>query len=180
MATSALHTVVIVTGPVGGGKSTTSDALSKALRNFGTVAVIDLDQVYGFVRQHDGYDEPESWFRTRRTSAAMANCLFDTGMSTVVIDGEFFNVGELESLTSNLSQNVKVHFFTLEVSYESALERVKHDPTRGMSKDPVFLKKLHDDFIKALPFLREKSTVINTDKISVTEAVTLLTNLIRN
>ena len=51
--------LIIITGPVGAGKSTTSLALAQSLRRPDlAVAVIDLDQIYYFVRQQDGYGEP--------------------------------------------------------------------------------------------------------------------------
>src|SRR5690349_7193281 len=156
--------LIIITGPVGAGKSTTSLALAQALRRPDlAVAVIDLDQVYCFVRQQDGYGEPTAWVRARRGAAALADCLFNTGMSVVIVDGEFFNAEELGTLTIPIQNAVKLSFFTLQLSYERNLERAQGDPLRGGSKDPSFLKWLHMQFVQALPFLQEQSVVIATD-----------------
>lgn len=168
--------LIVITGPVGAGKSTTSLALARSLRRPDlAAAVIDLDQMYGFVRQQDGYGEPTAWARARQGAAALANCLFTTGMSVVIVEGEFFDSEELGTLTAPIHANVVRCFFTLRLSYERALERVQGDPSRGASKDPSFLKSLHTYFAQALPFLEAASIVIDTDKLSQDEVVARLT-----
>jgi shikimate kinase len=167
--------LIVITGPVGAGKSTTSLALARSLRrpDF-AVAVIDLDQIYGFVRQQDGYGEPTAWVRARQGAAALANSLFNTGMSVVIVEGEFFNSEELGTLTAPIHVNVVCYFFTLRLSYQRALERVQGDPSRGASKDPSFLKSLHAYFASALPFLEAESVVIDTDELAQDEVVARL------
>ncbi len=164
--------LIIITGPVGTGKSTTSLALAKSLRrpDF-DVAVIDLDQMYIFVRQQEGYGEPTAWMRARHGAAALANSLFDTGISAVIVEGEFFNAEEIGTLTAPIHANIVRRFFTLRCSYEQAFVRVQGDPSRGASKDPLFLKSLHEDFVQALPFLSTESVVINTDQLAQEEVV---------
>lgn len=159
--------LIIITGPVGAGKSSTSLALAQALRRPAVaVAAIDLDQVYGFVRQQDGYGDEAAWERARYGAAALANCLFDTGMSVVIIDGEFFNAHELATLTTAIDPQVRRYFFTLQISYATALAHVQGDPSRGASRDPVFLNWLHTNFMQALPFLEAASVVISSDQLS--------------
>ncbi|HEU5102206.1 MAG TPA: zeta toxin family protein [Roseiflexaceae bacterium] len=171
--------LIIITGPVGAGKSTTSLALARSLRrpDF-DVAAIDLDQMYGFVRQQDGYGEPSAWARARAGAAALANALFDTGISVVIVEGEFFNAEELGTLKSPTHAGVALCFFTLRLSYERALERVQGDPSRGASKDPSFLKGLHTHFAQALPFLEAESVVIDTDDLTQDEVVARLVHVI--
>jgi thymidylate kinase len=171
--------LIVITGPVGAGKSTTSVALARALRRHDfAVATIDLDQMYGFVRQQDGYGEPTAWVRARGGAAALANALFDSGMSAVIIEGEFFNPAELATLMAPIQANVVQCFFTLRLSYERALERIQGDPSRGASKDPSFLKSLHAYFAQALPFLEAHSHVIDTDNLAQDQVVARLTALI--
>src|SRR4051812_35122689 len=167
--------LIVITGPVGAGKSTTSLALAQALRRPDlAVAVIDLDQVYCFVRQKDGYGEPTAWVRARQGAAALAERLFNTGMSVVIVDGEFFSEEELGTLTAAIQSAVERSFFTLQLSYERNLQRVQGDPLRGGSKNPSFLKWLHTQFVQALPFLQEHSVVITTDALSVEQVVARL------
>jgi shikimate kinase len=166
------HLLIIITGPVGAGKSTTALALARALRcpDF-AVAAIDLDQMYGFVRQQDGYGEPTAWARARAGAAALANALFETGMSAVIVEGEFFNPEELGTLTAPIHPHIVQRFFTLRLSYERALDRVQGDQSRGASKDPAFLEQLHAHFAEALPFLEAASAVIDTDDLALDQVV---------
>jgi shikimate kinase len=167
--------LIVITGPVGGGKSTTSTALAQALRRFNvSVAVIDLDQVYGFVRQQEGYDDLTAWARSRSGTGALATALFSNDMSVVIVDGEFFNAEELNTLLTPIPSNIKRHFFTLKLSYEEAFERVQGDPSRGASKDPIFLQSLHTSFAQALPFLEATSLVIETGGVMLDQVVTRL------
>lgn len=167
--------LIVITGPVGAGKSTTSLALAQALRRPDVaVAVIDLDQMYGFVRQQAGYGEQTAWMRARQGAAALADCWFATEMAVVIVDGEFFNAEELDALLAPLQSPVAYAFFTLRLTYESALARVQGDPSRGDSKNPAFLKWLHTQFTQALPFLEEKSIVIDTDALTMEQVVARL------
>lgn len=90
--------LIVITGPVGGGKSSTALALAHALRPTGlAVAVIDLDQLYGVVRQPRGDDEI-AWNLARAGAAGLANALFGKGVPVVVVEGEFFTPEELVAL----------------------------------------------------------------------------------
>jgi shikimate kinase len=172
--------LIILTGPVGAGKSTTSLALAQALRNANTtVAVIDLDQMYDFVRQQDGYGDLTAWAWARRGAAALAHALFEADMSVVIVEGEFFTSEQLHTLLAPLPSDVVHHFFTLRLSYERALERVQHDPSRGVSKNPTFLRLVHNDFIQALPFLQTASIVIDADTRTLDELVIHLIAMLR-
>jgi cytidylate kinase len=165
--------LIIITGPVGARKSTIGLALARSLRrpDF-AVAVIDLDQMYSFVRQQEGYDDPAA--RARHGAAALANCLFTAGMSAVIVEGEFLTAQELGVVTAAVEANVVRCFFTLKLSYERALERVQGDPSGGASKDPAFLKWLYENFAQALPFLEAKSVVVDTDKLTQDQVVARL------
>ncbi len=167
--------LVVITGPVGGGKSTTGTALARTLRRPDcAVAVIDLDQMYGFVRQQGGYGELIAWERARYGAAALANALFEAQMAVVIVEGEFFTAEELNTLLTPIEPYIRRRFFTLRLSYHYALERVQGDPTRGASKDPVFLQSLHVAFAQALPFLAATSLVIDTDGLTQDEVVARL------
>lgn len=172
MARPDRRRLIIMTGPVGAGKSTTSLALARALRRPDrAVAVIDLDQVYSFVRQQDGYGEPMAWARARQGAAALATACFATGMSVVIVDGEFFTHEELDAVTAPMDATIECWFFTLRLSYQRALTRVQGDPLRGASKDAVFLQSLHAHFAQALTFLQAKSMVVDIEHLAPDEVV---------
>ena len=84
--------LIVITGPVGGGKSTTAVSLAACLRNRGmTTAVVDLDHLYRMGRQHpDKWDEPEISLAALRASGALADSFFASGLDAVVVEGEVF------------------------------------------------------------------------------------------
>jgi len=165
----------MLTGAVGAGKSTTALALAVHLRSLGrTVAVVDLDEVYCMVRQHDDWDEPSWWAVARRAAAALADSFFASGLDAVVIEGEFFTPDECRQLLDSLVSKVDQGYFTLMVSYEEALRRVQGDSSRGASRDPKFLKWLHDNFAKALPYLESASVVLRADDRTPEELAALM------
>jgi shikimate kinase len=159
--------LVILTGPVGGGKSTTALALAEQFRaRRQTAAVIDLDVVYCMARQVDGFGEMNIWATARHAAAALADAFFRDGLHIVIVEGEFFSQDELDALCVHLTTPAERHFVTLEVSFEQALHRVAGDPSRGLSRDPDFLGWLHAQFVQALPFLRASSLVVDADQRS--------------
>ncbi len=167
--------LLVVTGPVGGGKSTVALVLADRVRQSGrTAAVIDLDLVYCMARQVEGFDEANIWTTARRGAAALADAFFSEGMQVVIVEGEFFDQGELDALRRNLATPVEHRFVTLVVSYEEALRRVSGDPSRGASRDPQFLKRLHSTFVEALPFLRAASLLVEADQDTPREMAELI------
>jgi shikimate kinase len=167
--------LVVITGPVGGGKSTVALALADRFRESGrTAAVIDLDLVYCMARQVEGFAEPNAWTTARRGAAALADAFFAEGMEVVIVEGEFFNQGELDALRNNLATAVECRFVTLVVSFEQSLARVSGDSSRGASRDPQFLKRLHSQFVEALPFLRASSLLVEADRQTPREIAQLI------
>ena len=157
--------LVVVTGPVGGGKSTLGQALADHLRreSAAKVAVIDLDVVYCMLRQKAGFGEAELWPLARRACRALADCCFEDEFQDVVLEGEYFSQQDFDALRSSELDSHPMVAFVVNVSYAEALRRVGLDPSRGASKDPVFLSRLHQDFVDALPFLRRTATVLDAE-----------------
>jgi len=136
--------LLVLTGPVGGGKSTVAQKIAERFRQGGrTAAVIDLDLVYCMARQTEGFSGQKAWATARCGAAALADAFFREGMDIVVVEGEFFNQEEFDTLRGNLSTPVERGFVMLMVSYGKTLERVSCDPNRGLSREPVFLKQMH-------------------------------------
>lgn len=170
VSTLAERHLVVVTGPVGGGKSTVALALAQYFRRRGLpAAVIDLDLVYCMARQTKGFGELSIWMSARRVTAALVDAFFSEGVDAVIVEGEFFNQMEFDALRGNVATPVELGFFTLMVSYDEALKRVSGDPSRGMSRDPKFLKWLHQQFASALGFLQDSSMVVDADSQSPDE-----------
>jgi shikimate kinase len=162
--------LLVITGPVGGGKSTVALALAERFRAAGrTTAVIDLDVVYGMARQVAGFGEENVWATARHGAAALADAFFAEGMQVVIVEGEFFTQAELSALRDPLTAPVEHRFVTLVVSLAEALRRVAGDPSRGLSRHPQFLARLHAQFTAALPFLRVASLLVDAEQRSPLE-----------
>ena len=118
--------LVVLTGPVGGGKSTVALALATRLRASGhPTAVIDLDLVYCMARQRDGFADEDTWRTARRGAAVLADAFFDSGAGVVVVEGGFFTREECEGLADHLTSNARMSVVTLNVSFDQALHRAQ-------------------------------------------------------
>jgi hypothetical protein len=174
--------VVVVTGPVGGGKSTLGAELTKHVRMelAQTAAVIDLDEVYKMLRSRGDFDEQPLWPIARRGCAALAESFFNSGFDVVVVEGEFFSTAHFDELRAGFGNPPRVTAFTLMVSYDQALQRVRGDPARGASKNPGVLKELHNTFIAALPYLRERTLILDAEHCGAVELARMVASQLEN
>ena len=165
--------LIIVTGPVGGGKSTTAHCVAICLREFQlATAVIDSDIVYLMARQEPDFGDQNIWKATRRATAALVESFYASGLDAVVVDGAFWSEREYSELKSHLVSEVQETFVTLMVSDHEALRRAQTDPdpNRGASRLPEVQVSLYAGFSAGLAFLEQNSKVIHTDH-ERTEAV---------
>ena len=161
--------LIVLTGPVGGGKTTVAIALAERFRTIGReTAVIDLDLVYRMARQRDGFANEDVWRTARRGAAALADTFFDSGMSVVIVEGGFFNHEEFHGLQDHITASVRSRLVTLNVSSDQALRRAQSDPSpdRTVSRDPEVQQRLHAQFTESLPFLRAHSLMIDANHIA--------------
>jgi len=164
--------LIILTGPVGGGKSTVARALARQLRASGLqTAVLDLDLLYCMARQSDGFDDRPIWTTARRGAAALADSFYRSGMSVVIVEGSFLDSQDLRELREALTSGVNETFIALQVSATAALWRAQGDPdpSRVVSRDAGVQKVLYAEFEKALPFLRSVSRMLAADEASPEE-----------
>ena len=167
--------LMLLTGPVGGGKSTVARAIVDRFRNLGrAVAVIDVDLVYCMVRQRDGFNEINVWHTARWGAAALADVFFARGLDIVVIEGGIFSQEARDDLRGHVSSAVLEMFITLDVSYEENLSRAQADQGRVTTRDPKTLRRLYEEFEGALPFLRESSLVVEAERRTPSELAKLI------
>lgn len=167
--------LMLLTGPVGGGKSTVALAVADRFREVGrAVAVIDLDLIYRMARQRDGFDEMEAWHTARRGAAALADAFFTCGLDVVVVEGGIYSQEARDDLREHLSSAVLEMFITLHVSHEETLRRTQADPGRVTTSDPDFLRRLYREFERALPFVRESSLVVEAERRMPSEVAKLI------
>ena len=171
--------LIVITGPVAGGKSSTSAVVASQLRQtLGPSAVVGLDELYLMAKQGSSWGEQQSWERARQGAAALADAWFASGIRFVVVDGEFFTPEEWTQFRTHLHTAPLVTFLTLRASYEEVYQRAQGDHTRGASREPAFLKELHTHFNNALPFLQSMGKVINTEAASLPEIADQICKLV--
>jgi shikimate kinase len=160
------RTLVVITGPVGVGKSTAANVSARQLRATGlSVACVDLDQLYCMARQQDGFDDEGTWRIARQTAAHLCDHFFQCVASVVIVEGGFLKKEEQDELVDGLNAKPHIHFITLHASYETVQTRVMADadPGRVASKIPSILRRLYTEYEAALPFLRNASNFLQVD-----------------
>lgn len=170
MNSSFPPTLVVLTGPVGVGKSTTAGAAARILRESGlTVACIDLDQIYCMIRQRPSFDDQGTWLLARQSTAALAEHFFGCVASVVIVEGGFLTKSEQCELLEALQSKPRTEVITLHASFETVYARVMADtdPGRVASKVPTILRQLYVEYEDALPFLRENTKCIDVNNHDV-------------
>jgi shikimate kinase len=171
--------LIVVTGPVGGGKSTVARRLGVLLRSAGLeTGVVDLDELYRMARQSDGFGDLATWKIARRGAAAFAESVYASGFEAVIVEGGFFSEEEYMDLKRHIHSAVRETFVTLLVSPPEALRRAQLEPWRGSSKLPEGQKHHAAEFKAALPFLRASSVVLPADAADPDELAASISQLV--
>src|SRR5438552_11675898 len=166
--------LIVITGTVASGKSSIARRLADEFGDHGlAAAVIDVDLVYEMVGQPGlRKDNPSTWARVRRVSAALADAFAGEGLDVVIVDGDFLTPEKrADFLDARGDGSPGPLFVTLRVSLEHALERVNEDPTRTFSRDRPFLRRHYQN--AARDGLRG-DLVLDTAETTPTEAARLI------
>jgi predicted kinase len=157
--------LIVVSGPIGAGKSTLAYELAGRFANMGSPAVaLELDQIADMIRRSDPLPNPlDVWQWARRGAASLSKALFSSGAVAVIIEGDFWWPPGRAELLASLDPEVKPYFVTLTVSYEEALRRVQGEPSRKMSRDPIFLKRNAEAFLDSLQDYVSTDLILETD-----------------
>lgn len=186
--------IVVISGPVGSGKSTVAQALGTKLRTAGrTVAVVGLDAVFSMIGGFEGLpaDRPRTrgelpssfsptWFKAvREVHGRLVGSWFDRD-ADVVVDGPFLNAEAEAPLLRELPADVEPRRLRLLISYDVALSRVTNDTTpRNLSRDPLFLRNAHEHFAELVPSMPAAdwtfdSETVAADEVAASVAASLL------
>jgi hypothetical protein len=111
--------------------------------------VVDLDLVYEMLdpRGRSGVAKSNEhiWSQSRRMAGRLAAAMLAEGRNAVV-EGNFAGDLSLAEFERELPVEVRRCLVVLDVDFESALRRTEGDPSRGLSKDPMFLSRHYESF----------------------------------
>ncbi len=167
--------LIAINGPIASGKSTIARAVARDLHLRGvTAAVIDLDLLYDMLH-HDATPKGDdrTWHVARSGGAALADAFFEASLDTVIVEGRLFE-DERAAFVGHLKTRVDPTFVSLRVSYETALRRALADPTRGVSRDPAFLRPYFRSVERDMATLPTSDLIIDTEHVGVTESVAII------
>lgn len=178
--------LVVLTGPVGCGKSTTALRVAEQLRapNAGhggiQAALIDLDMVADMLGRRGTRGGVDPWHAARRVCGALAGAFYAEGCDVVIVEGEFFSGAELAALKDAVTTPAALYVVTLDVSYETCRERVDADPSpgRNLSRNPAFLQRMSEQFREALPWLRKVGPVIDANTASASDLAEMIISIL--
>jgi len=159
-----MESLIVINGPIGAGKSTVARTLVDAIRLRGrSAAVIDLDLVYLMMSDKPMGDK-NVWVGARRAAVALTDSFDSSGIDVVILDGQFWDSAQRAPFRDNLKWSGEPFFVTLQISYDEVLPRVQGDATRGISRDPEFLKKAHVEFEDILEPLKSTDLMLDSTR----------------
>jgi predicted kinase len=164
--------LVVITGPIASGKSTLARAVAREFGDRGMeAAAVDLDLIYEMLDPSGSpKDDEKMWRRARRASARLAEMLLAEGMRFVVVEGDFVSPAARSEFTEALDHVVGSYVVTLLVSLETALKRVQLDPSRGISRDPDFLRNHYRTTAGDLEGAATIGLAVDTEAVTVAES----------
>ena len=164
----SLASLVVVVGPIASGKSSVAARVAELLlASAKTSAVVDLDDVAECLVAPASEWEA-TWRRARQVHDELVASFRRSGVHHVVAHGSFFYADEPSSTASGVGDDEAVRVL-LSVPYEVALQRVREDPDRGVTKDPNFLLWTHERFAERAPSLPTFELQFDTTVASVDE-----------
>lgn len=138
--------LILIIGPIASGKSTLADTLAHKLRSSGeAVTVVGLDTVAEMA-----LPTLADWTWAHGVHGQLVGAWLETPIPTVIAEGPE-TPEEIGQIMRHVAPDVGVRKVLITTSYETALARASADTTRGLSKDPEFLLRMHRRFEQARP-----------------------------
>lgn len=173
---SAVSTLVVIVGPIASGKSTVAGGLGERFRACGRrVAVLDLDDLVETIGGFVGL--PGERFRQAQVVfGQLVGAWLDQGFD-VIAHGPFFDRDEDQALLHAIPGGVTPRRVLLRTTFAVALERVRADPERLLSRYPDVLKATYDRVDELLPQMPPAEWAFDT---TTTDAATIIDELARS
>jgi shikimate kinase len=170
--------LVVITGPIGSGKSSVAKMLAERFGESGlSAAVVDLDDIVATLHAPPENVE-HSWDRARDVHGGLVGEWLSSDVDAVIVDGPFYSQSETAALMRCVPTGIAARRVMLLATYEAALERVAGDPSRGVSKDPAILRLLYEEFTRELPNIDPCEWTFDTAECSVADIVTVVTRVL--
>lgn len=108
--------LVVLTGPIGAGKSALAAAAGTRLRDAGlSAAVAGLDEVVESLRA-PAECWRQSWRQARRAHAALIGGWLRSGVDVILADGSFYEPDEITTVLSEAPAGTVTRWYWLDVS----------------------------------------------------------------
>lgn len=160
-----MTTLVLIVGPIAGGKSTVARSLTAGLREGGAdTALVELDQIAEMA-----LPTLPDWSVAHEIFASVVGQWLRSTLSYVVAEGAG-SPSEIARVLAAVPDGVRVVTIALTSPFPIALARAQTDPTRGVSKDPDFLAAEFERWARDLPAI-DHDLLLDTSRSSVPECV---------
>ena len=168
--------LVVITGPIGAGKSSVALALANRLSEQGrSAAVVDLDDTVATLHAPTE-DAEQTWDIARAIHGRLVGEWLAAGVDVVIAHGPFYSRAEDAALMSRVPALSARRRVMILATYEVALERVASDPSRGLSKDPAFLRSA---FFDLLPDIAPCEWTFDSTKCSLGDVVATIADTLQ-
>ncbi len=136
-----MRRLVLIIGPIASGKSTLAETLAAMLRSSGeAVVVVGLDTVAEMA-----LPTLADWTWAHEVHGQLVGAWLEKPIPTVIAEGPE-TPEEIEQILRHVGSEVHVQKVLIRARYETALARALSDPSRGLSKDPDFLRRMYQRF----------------------------------
>lgn len=164
--------LLLVLGAQATGKSALTSALAESLRPEQVVARVELDALAAMLGP-----EVTDWSSVLQVWARTTAAWLDDGVDLVIAEGGS-TADEAELVRSCAPPGTEVRLLALTCPLPLAVERAQADPSRGISRDPEFLRRAHEAFARELPRLGP-DLVLDTGALPMADAVVRARGLLR-
>ena len=169
-----MPTLVVIVGPIASGKSTIAAALGQRLRAEGRpTAVLDLDDLVATIGGFVGLPA-DRFLLAQHVFGQLVGAWLAHGVD-VIAHGPFLDPEENAALLHAIPAGVAPRRALLHTTLATALERVRNDPDRLLSRHPDLLAATYERFEQLRPAMPPCEWTFDTTTTDVPTIVDALT-----